>query len=130
MRTSILSLGVTAPLAQSVLTALAEYNADAYRRLPTLPRIDALNVRYVPDGVGRSIDLVAVDVMSRTPGDGRILRVSCGSAAAGWAGWNIARGRPAFVELLEESFPAWHAIARCGSAMWDPKVAMRERQAS
>lgn len=130
MRISILSLGVTAPLAQSLLQALAEYNADAYRRLPSLPRIDALNVRYIPDAVGRSIDLVAVDVMSRRPGDARIERVSCGSAAAAWAGWNLSRGRPANVELLEEYFPAWHAISRCGSATWDPKIALRERQAS
>lgn len=130
VRISILSLGVTAPLAQALLQALAEYNADAYRRRPDLPRIDAMRVRYVPDLVGRSIDLVAVDAMSRRIGDGLRERVSCGSASAAWAGWNISRGRPAQVELLEEHGAAWHAIARCGSAMWDPKVAMRERKAS
>lgn len=130
MRISILSLGVTAPLAQALLQALAEYNADAYRRDPKLPRIELMHVRYVPDRVGKTIDLVAVDAMSRQPGDARLERVSCGSAAAAWAGWNIARGRAASVEMASEGIATWHATARCGSVVWDPKVAMRERKVS
>jgi hypothetical protein len=130
--TSILSRGITDPFADAVLEALVAYNATAYQRDRALPRIDEAPVVYQPDEPSASIVLVAADCLVRRLGDGGVRKVSCGTAAAAWAGWHRAAGRAAHVQRRareHKSGMLWHAVAVVDGVAWDPARELRRLQA-
>lgn len=122
--------GVSSELVRAQVDAATRYNARLYSKERDRPRIDDMrSVSYRPDAIGEEIVIQTVDTW-------RVVeQVSCGTAAAAYAGFERSRGRPWHVRVELVAPGLWHATCvlydlttrrlRDGAQVWDPAKELR-----
>jgi hypothetical protein len=123
MKIGIRCSGVGGELVHAQLEALTQLCGRLYAERRELPRVDHSGVTYRPDPPSDEIVLEAPDVWGTS--------ISCGSAAAAYAGWQRSRGAPWQVRADMVAPGVWHAYAyiydlpSAHRRVWDPMKELR-----
>jgi hypothetical protein len=108
-------------LVLDVCTALARYNARTWTcRQDERCLVPPWDLRYRSPSHSDRIVLRDAILLRQANERGRF--GACGELAAAYAGFLVARGEPAGIEVEQTGEAAWHVVARLRDRILDPAV--------